>query len=147
LLFQIWGRVNWSLLNSTHREFRVQMGSCRRRPPQVPPLPAVFARPLLAQPLQASPLSGIQPLARPLMILPPLVRLLSFPLFPAARWRSTRYGKPGNRFHSATIGATPCRAPGCTNMIHHLCGLGFAPHGADKPTVCCSYSASCALPP
>jgi hypothetical protein len=57
-----------------------------------------------------------------------------------------RYGKPGDQIHSATTAATPCRAPGCTNMTHRLCGLSFAPNGADEPTACCSYCTTRALP-
>jgi hypothetical protein len=45
-----------------------------------------------------------------------------------------RYGSPGDQLHSDTIAATPCRAPGCTKMTHRLCGLRFAPNGADEPT-------------
>jgi hypothetical protein len=34
-----------------------------------------------------------------------------------------RYGNPGDQLHSDTIAATPCRAPICTKMTHHLCRL------------------------
>jgi hypothetical protein len=58
-----------------------------------------------------------------------------------------RYGDPGDQLRSDAIAATPCRALGCTKMTHHLCGLHFAPNGADEPTACCSYCASRAVLP